>query len=147
MILHALAFIDRGPENYRGDWRGFFNEELETLNRDAELREVLERRMMNALARAKAVFGNHAFHRPKPSGIGWMPTLNTALVEVVLTGFDRYFPEHKPLSPDQAARIQERLLHLCSMKPFLDAILIAVSSRQAVSTRFSLWMKELADVA
>ncbi|UQA62970.1 DUF262 domain-containing protein [Polyangium aurulentum] len=147
LVLRALAFIDRGLDEYTGDTRAFLNEELQRLNRHPELHPDLESRLHHALGRAKVVFGQHAFCRYNPTDGTWARLLNGPLLEVIVAGFDRHFPEGTPLSKATATKLLQRFQRLNGDEGFRNAITFATQSTSAVRKRFDLWMKELADVA
>jgi hypothetical protein len=147
LVLRALAFLDLGLDRYSGDTRTFLNEELQQLNRSPEGHPQLEGRLRSALARTRAVFGDRAFRRYIPADRTWARQLNGPLVEIIVAGFDRYFPEPKALEPGKAAEIRKRFEDLCGKAEFRDALMFATQSSSTVRRRFELWMKELADVA
>ncbi len=148
LVLRGLAFLDRGPAAYRGRMEAFLSEELRRLNQASpEELARLERRFHAALERTAVVFGDNAFHRYVPAEDRWVEKLNRSLVEVLIAGFDRHFPEEKTLTEATVLGILERFKRLCSDPAFVGAITGATLSRAKVEQRFSLWMKEMADVA
>lgn len=148
LVLRAIAFLDLGVDQYPGELKGFLNDELKRLNASTEgQRDALERRLKNALARTKAVFGEHAFCRYRPSDGSWARQLNGPLVEIIVAGFDRFFPEGTPLTPRKGKAVRDRFQVLSGEEAFRDAITFATQSTGTVRRRFDLWMKELAHVA
>jgi hypothetical protein len=148
LVLRCIAFLDLGLDAYRGELKGFLNEELKQLNAaSAAQRSALLRRLGSALARTKLVFQDHAFCRYNPSDKAWARQLNGPLVEVLVVGFDRYFPEGKDLSPRKAKNIRERFEKLCGTETFRDSITFATQPTNTVRRRFELWMTELSHVA
>lgn len=148
LVLRAIAFLDLGVDHYPGELKGFLNDELKRLNSSTEeQRDALERRLRNALAHTKTVFGDCAFCRYKPSEDAWARQLNGPLVEVIVAGFDHFFPEGTPLAPRKIKAVQDRFRAISGNEAFRDSITFATQSTSAVRSRFDLWMKELAHVA
>jgi hypothetical protein len=107
----------------------------------------LEARFLNALARTKVAFGEHAFRGYVPTKNSWTRRINGSIMDIVLVGFDRYFPEGRPLTAETAAEIRGRLARLCGDASFSNAITRAAQTPTGVNTRFHLWMQELEHVA
>ncbi len=149
LVLRALAFLDLGPEQYVGNLRAFLNEELTRLNMSTgpESSSELEARFRHALARTKFVFGDHAFRRYIASSGAWVRQINASIMDVVLVGFDRSFPEGKAMSAEAAMLIRERFERLCSDPSFHGATTRTVHTTSAIRRRFDLWMQELGHVA
>lgn len=148
LVLRGLAFLDCDPKMYSGRMAEFLSMELTRLNRATpEQIARLERRFRVALERVATVFGDNAFRRYIPSEDRWAVKLSGPLVEVLPAGFDRHFPEEKPLASATAHVILARFKRLCGDPTFVGAITGATQSPGRVAQRFGLWMKELADVA
>jgi hypothetical protein len=148
LVLRCLAFLDLGLAGYSGQVKNFLNRELKRLNTmTPKERQILEVRLCNALRRTKAVFGEHAFCRYDPEADKWSTQMNGPLMETIICGFDQYFPENRKLPRSTARAIFERFKNLCGNGPFRDSITFATQPPETVKLRFSLWIKELADVA
>jgi hypothetical protein len=127
--------------------RAFLNEVIIRLNGMPERLPNLEARFLDALARTKVVFGEYAFRGYVPTKNSWTRRINGSIVDIVLVGFDRYFPTGKPLSVETAAEIRERFERLSGDASFSNAITRASQTPTGVNTRFHLWMQELGHVA
>ncbi|CAN91845.1 Protein of unknown function DUF262 [Sorangium cellulosum So ce56] len=148
LVLRAVALLDLGVDRYPGELKSFLNDELKRLNASTgEERDALAHRLKHALAHTKTVFEDHAFCRYKPSDGSWARQLNGPLVEVIVAGFDRFFPAGMPLPPRKIKAIRDRFRTISGEEAFRDAITFATQSTNTVRTRFDLWMKELAHVA
>jgi hypothetical protein len=148
LILRALAFLDLGPEAYSGSMTGFLTDQLLRLNRlPPEQLRALEARLLNALARTKAVFGEHAFRRYTLADGTWSSQMSGPLLEILVVGFDRYFPADKVLPQETATEVLRRFQRMCGDESFRDAITSATQATSRIRRRFDLWMKELSDVA
>lgn len=148
LVLRCLAFLDLGLAGYSGQVKNFLNTELKRLNAATPgARQMLESRLCNALARTKAVFGEHAFCRYDPEEDKWSTQMNGPLMETIICGFDKHYPEKRKLLRSTARVILERFMNLCGQVPFRDSITFATQPPDTVKLRFDLWMKELADVA
>ncbi len=147
LVLRAVAFLFLGHDHYTGNLRTFLNEAITRLNMTPERLPGLEARFLNALARTKFVFGEHAFRGYVSTKKSWTRRINGSIMDIVLVGFDRYFPEGKPMSTEIAADIRGRLARLCDDASFSNAITRASQTSTGVNTRFHLWMQELEHVA
>jgi hypothetical protein len=148
LILRALAVLDLGPHTYAGSTSQLLNDQLLRLNRlpTAQIQD-LESRLRNALARTKVVFGEHAFRRYNTIDGTWTSQLNGPLVEILIFGFDKYFPRDKALTQATADEVLKRFQNMCSDASFREAITSATQATSMVRRRFDMWMKELSDVA
>ena len=148
LILRALAVLDIGPYAYAGSTSQFLNDEIQHLNRlPWERLQDLASRLNSALARTKVVFGEHAFRRYNPADRTWTGQLNGPLLEILVFGFDKYFPGDDALPQKTAVEILRRFERICGDEAFRGAITSATQATSRVRTRFDLWMKELSDVA
>ncbi|MGK4006666.1 DUF262 domain-containing protein [Sorangium sp. So ce1036] len=148
LVLRAIAFLDLGVNQYPGELKSFLNDELKRLNSSTEgQRDALELRLKSALAHTKTVFEDHAFCRYKPSDGSWARQINGPLVEIIVAGFDRFFPGGTPLPARKIKAVRDRFQALSGEEAFRDSITFATQSTSAVRARFDLWMRELAHVA
>lgn len=147
-MLRALAFMDLGLDEYRGDMNHFLNRELGRLNQGSPSeREALEIRARNALVWTKRVFGEHAFCWYHATTNSWASQPTVPLVEVILCGFDRYFPPSRPWDDGLVQHVLQAFQKLCGVPRFRYPAPTSARAIGPTKLRFDLWMKVLADVA
>lgn len=147
-ILRAIAFLDLGVSQYPGELRTFLNDELKQLNQSqADHREKLKARFSNALSRVFTTFGQHAFQRYDDMKKNWVGHINGPVLEVMIVGFDEYFPAGAPYGQSIAMKVEEQFKKLCALQNFRDSITFATQPTDTVKYRIDMWRRELADVA
>jgi hypothetical protein len=147
LVLRAVAFVDRGHQQYRGDMKQFLNEQLQRLNQmSAEERAPVRERFERSLEATARVFGDKAFRRYQPrTKVAYSPELNAALMDVVVWGFSQY--DHPAnfwaLRSAEVVAMAERLQQ---SSDFREAITYGTGDTSHVETRFRVWQNGLHDV-
>lgn len=148
LVLRCLAFIDQGPEQYKGDLLTFLNTELSRLNTMPEHQRIaLRERFERAIQITTAIFGENAFRRENPWTGGISPALNAALMEVIVVGFASMLPTDVDacLTRIDRPKLINRRDELMHDDAFTEAITLSTGDRNSVKTRFQRWMKGLHD--
>lgn len=148
LVLRAIAFLDLGVDKYPGELKSFLNDEIQRLNSlvDKE-RESIKQRFLSALERTQMTFGSHAFQRYDNANNTWISHINGPVLELMVLGFDQYFPKDAPFDTRTAELVKQRFMDLCGQQLFRDSITFATQPTKTVKHRIELWRKELADVA
>ncbi len=149
LVLRCLAFIDQGPDQYRGSILEFLNQELSRLNQmPTDELARLGQRLEQALIIIRALFGTNAFRRFVPHERTYSPALNAALMEVLVSGYSSREAISLELPvPSQINAAKQRFARLMNDPVFVDAITLGTGDRTRVKARFSLWTKGLLDAA
>lgn len=148
VVLRTLAFMVFGVDVYRGSMNMFLNEMLVQLNKQPlSARIDLQARIELAFDWTRRVFGEHAFCWYDAATSTWSPNISLSLIEVILCGFDVYFPESKVFKEGIERRVLETFRKASEDSRFKSAIAASPNSVAALKLRFDLWMKALADVA
>ena len=148
VVLRTVAFMVFGVDVYRGSINMFLNEMLVQFNKMPSSALIdLQARIELAFDWTRRVFGEHAFCWYNTATSTWSSNISVSLIDVIICGFDRYFPESKVFKEGIERRVLETFRHSCQDSRFKSAIAAPPNSVAAVKLRFDLWMKALADVA
>lgn len=148
LVLRTLAFMVFGVEAYRGDMNFFLNMMLVQLNKMPPSAHFdLKARIELAFDWTRRVFGEHAFCCYNGATSTWSPNITVSLIEIILCGFDIYFPDSKVFPEGIERRVRNEFQKNCENPRFIKYITVPSDAPAAIKLRFDLWMEVLADVA
>jgi len=147
MILRFFAISEKSYINYKPSIKQFCNKELRD-NRfiSIDKQKEYKARFKKSLELVYTVFGEYAFRRfvfgNKESVFGkWNKNINMSLYDIQMCGFVNY--EKHQIIP-KADEIRESLIKLMSYDDkFITSIEISTSDRNALQTRFKIWLDNL----
>ena len=149
LLLRFFA-LDDELITYRPSLKRFLNTyQRSNKNPPEDWLEAKRARATDTLDRVFAVFGGEAFRRAKLRDDGdwdWVPTLNSAVYDVVMLNFARV-----DLSPDELAAEKETLEQMTAElslnhEEFSDAISLATGDRTRLFRRVQIYAEHLAEL-
>jgi uncharacterized protein with ParB-like and HNH nuclease domain len=152
LVLRFAAFHHATYLNYRAPIKKFLNNEMEQYrNISNQEAEELRKAFKNAVSIIKSLLDKNAFKRfyrgesnDDPNGYWGTKQFNASLYDILMYTFAR---EDKNKVYQNLDSIREALIYLMTEdQEFINSILLATSSVQAVTTRFDKWRITLQDI-
>jgi hypothetical protein len=148
LILRFLALDDQ-IRDYRPSFKRFLNNyQRSNQNADHDWLEAKRARATAALERAYAVFGGECFRRAREAQDGetweWVPTLNSAMYDVVMLNFARL-----DAAPAELGTLKEDIEQVTAdlsltNERFIDSISLATGDRTRLFHRVQIYAEALA---
>lgn len=144
LVLRFAAFYHSTYLKYQSPMKKFLNQDCATYrNISKEDKDVLQKAFKNAVGIINSLFGEKAFRRyyrgdlKQPNGSWESKQFNSSLYDILMYTFAK---EDKNQVMQHIDEIREALIHLMSEDTeFINSILLATSSVQAVTKRFDIW--------
>lgn len=151
LVLRFAAFYNQTYLKYKPPMNVFLNQEMMAHSGDLPQKdEDIRNAFKNATLLLRSIFGKNAFKRyypgdeKNPNGRWETKQFNYSLYDILMWSFSDIDKNNAMKNADS---IREAFINLMSTdREFIQSIELSTSSRDAVTTRFDKWRKELIDV-